>query len=71
MEHPFLNADPHPQWSQLDPNIIAADIEHAITSAQLSIDILIEKASHSSNLSYESTFQALESALEPLNTAWV
>jgi oligopeptidase A len=70
MEYPFLHADPHPQWSQLDPNAIATDIEHAITSAQLNIDALIEKASHSSNLSYESTFQALESALEPLNTAW-
>lgn len=70
MKHPFLNTAHHPQWSQLDPKAIKEDITLAMHTAESEIRALIKNAVSASELTYENTFASLESALEPLNTAW-
>lgn len=65
--HPFLAEDFHIHWSSLRPEAIEPDIEKALADAAEAIQSIAEGCNVPT---YESTFGALEAALEPLNRAW-
>ena len=66
--HPFLDPSFHVKWSELKPECVKADMEHAISLAQSRIDKLTKLSP--SEMTYENTFGALESATEELNRGW-
>ena len=66
-EHPFLNQPFEIRWSQLTADHIIPDVEDALDTARREIEAI---ANQTGPLSYTSTVDALDTALEPLNTAW-
>ncbi|MBK1835206.1 M3 family metallopeptidase [Roseibacillus ishigakijimensis] len=66
--HPFLAEDFEIRWSTLTPEHAAPDVRLAIAQAGEALAAI--KALPESELSYASTFRALEAATEPLGRAW-
>ena len=66
--HPFTADNFLIRWSTLTAEQVAPDINLAIEHAQATIDTI--KSQKDSELSYESTFAALETATEDLERAW-
>lgn len=66
--HPFLNEDFLIHWSELTPDKVKPDISAALEQAQSRIDALCELKPH--QLTYDSTFAALENASSSLEKAW-
>ena len=67
----FLQKDFHIRWSVLTPDRIESDINEALNRAQAGVDAIAAQAdATASELSYASTFEALDAALEELNLAW-
>lgn len=69
MAHPFLSNDFHIRWSTLTPAAIEADITQALVDAEAAVAAITAEG-NAAELSYASTFGALDRALEPLNHAW-
>lgn len=66
--HPFLAADFHVRWSSLDPAAVAPDIAEGLARAEAGIaQIAVQNPAE---LTYASTFLALERATEELSMAW-
>jgi oligopeptidase A len=68
MQHPFLTDEYHIPWASLTPNHIEADITKALELAEQRFDAI--RKLESSNISYETTFGALEDAAEELERGW-
>jgi len=66
--HPFLDAAFLPAWSTLQAEDIVPDITLAVTRAEAAIAAIAK--SDLTQLTYTSTFLALERATEELNVAW-
>ena len=66
--HPFLDPSFLVPWSQLTPDHIKPDMEFAMREAQRQLDAIANQPLD--QLSYESTFGALEHATESLQTGW-
>ena len=66
--HPFLADDFKIRWSALTPDHIEADVTQAIETSRTNIEKI--KSQDHENLTYESTFGALESATEDLDRSW-
>ncbi len=66
--HPFLADDFHIRWSTLTAQHIESDIELALQRAKDNIATICEQPEET--LSYESTFEALESASKDLEAGW-
>jgi oligopeptidase A len=66
--HPFLAPDFAVPWSTLIPKAIEPDITHALENAKAAIESIC--AQDRQNLTYESTFLALEKATEELARGW-
>ena len=66
--HPFLNAPFHIPWSQLTPDRVVPDITLALEQARAGIDTLCR--TDRGRLTFETTLEAFEEALRPLNEAW-
>jgi oligopeptidase A len=66
--HPFLDPSFHVRWSQLTPEHVGPDIDAALVRADAAIARIVAQAP--AELSYESTFLALERATEELSVAW-
>ncbi|MBT8044883.1 MAG: M3 family metallopeptidase [Verrucomicrobiae bacterium] len=66
--HPFLADDYHIRWSTLTPDHVEADIDKGLEIAEANL----EKIRHlsDSEVNYENTFAALETASEGLDRAW-
>lgn len=66
--NPFLDPAFHVRWSQHTPEQIVPAIDAALAKAQAAVDAIASRALD--QLSYETTFLALEAATEELNRAW-
>jgi len=66
--HPFLDAAFLPAWSTLQAEHIVPDITLAVERAEAAIAAIA--GSDLTQLTYASTFLALERATEELNVAW-
>lgn len=66
-QHPFLDKDFHIRWPTLQPAGVEPDISKALEDAEKAIGRII---ADKGKPSYDSTFCALEEALEPLQRAW-
>jgi oligopeptidase A len=66
--HPFLSPDFHVRWSTLVPTAIEPDIRHALELSKRAIEAIC--AQDLSEVTYESTFLALETATEELGRGW-
>lgn len=66
--NPFLDTSFEIRWSQLVPEQIGPAIETALAEAQAAIEAIA--ARDLGDLSFETTFLALEQATERLNLAW-
>jgi len=66
--HPFLDAAFLPAWSTLQSEHIVRDITLALTQAEAAIATIA--GTELTQLTYASTFLALERATEELNVAW-
>jgi len=66
--HPFFAEDYHIRWSSLTPDQVASDIAQALKNSEKSLDVI--RALSESELAYENTFGALETASEDLDRAW-
>ena len=66
--HPFLAPDFAIRWSTLAPKSIEPDISLALENAKAAIEAICSQDEQ--NLSYESTFLALEKATEELGRGW-
>ena len=66
--HPFLDAAFLPAWSTLQAEHIVPDITLAVSRAEAAIAVIA--GSELTQLTYASTFLALERATEELNVAW-
>ena len=69
MKHPFLQEKHLPDWSKMQAKHIVEDISEALKNAESSL-LEITNLPINQGLSYKNTFEALDKALEPLNTAW-
>ena len=67
-EHPFLADDYHIRWSTLKPEHVKPDIEHALALANERLEVIRNLSED--ELSYETTFGALEVASEELERGW-
>ncbi len=67
-EHPYLDPAFLVKWSRLTPDRVKSDIKAAIEEAQSNIAAIC--AIPDENLTYENTFEALESACESLHRGW-
>ena len=70
MDHPFLSPDLPIRWSQLTPARIEPDIREALRRAQANIDMIAALPPVAAELTYASTFLALEEATRELGIAW-
>ncbi|MES2995829.1 MAG: M3 family metallopeptidase [Verrucomicrobiota bacterium] len=68
MSHPFLSPDFHVRWSTLLPEAIVPDMRAALGEARGTIGKI--RALSAAELTYQSTFPALEKATEQLGRAW-
>jgi oligopeptidase A len=68
MSHPFLADDFHVRWSTLVPEAVAPDIRHALELARGHIEEIC--AQNPEELTYESTFAAMEEATKLLDHGW-
>lgn len=68
LEHPFVADDFLIRWSTLTADRVSPDVNLAIEQARSSIDSI--KALADAEVSYDSTFGALEAATESLERAW-
>ena len=66
--HPFLDASFHVRWSQLTPDQVGPDIDAALGNADAALARIVTQAP--AELTYASTFLALERATEELAVAW-
>ncbi len=66
--NPFLNPEFEIKWSALTPDQIESAIEAALAQAKANIDAIASQ--DIANVTYESTFLALEDASETLDHAW-
>jgi oligopeptidase A len=66
--HPFLAPDFHIRWSTLVPEAVETDIRDALAGAAAAIESIC--TTKPDDLSYESTFLALERATEELDRGW-
>ena len=69
MKHPFLQEKDFPDWSKMQAAHIDEDISEVLEHAELAI-LDITNLPINETLTYERTFEALDKALDPLNTAW-
>ncbi len=67
--HPFLDDSFHIRWSLLEPKAIESDITLAVEEAQKNIDSLAAWDGES-ELTFENTLHALETASEALDRGW-
>lgn len=68
MKHPFFSDSLPIAWSQLTVEHVIPDVEEALRLSQRNIHTIIELSPD--DLSYDSTFGALEKATENLSRAW-
>lgn len=68
LSHPFLDSSFPPLWSAHLPANVVADISLAVDRAQAAIDAVARQ--DLGQLTFQSTFLALESSTEPLGNAW-
>ena len=68
MPHPFLADDFHIRWSTLVPELVEVDIRQALAEARERIAEIRKVAG--AEVTYESTFAALEKATELLDRGW-
>lgn len=66
--HPFLAPDFHVRWSTLAPEAVEPDIRHALDLAKTAIERI--GAQDLSEVTYESSFLALENATLTLGHGW-
>ncbi len=66
--HPFFAKDYHIRWSTLTPDHVEPDIAQALENSEKSLDAI--RKLDDSELTYENTFAALETASEDLDRAW-
>lgn len=66
--NPFLDTSFEIRWSQLTADQVVPGIQSLLTDAQAAIDVIASRAL--SDLTFENTYLALETATEPLNVAW-
>ena len=66
--HPFTANDYHIKWSTLTPDHIEPDIDAALETSEQNIEAI--RQLDDTALTYENTFEALESATEDLERAW-
>jgi len=66
--HPFLDTSFHVRWSQLTSDHVGPDIEVALANADAALAHIVAQAP--AELTYVSTFLALERATEELSVAW-
>ena len=70
MEHPFLEDEFKIRWSQLKPENVVSDISEAIKRAEDKVSALCGDDSPETELTFENTLLALESAYETLSRPW-
>lgn len=70
MNHPFLSPGLPIRWSQLTPDHIEPDITEALRRAQANIDAIASLPPVGAELTFASTFLALEEATRELGIAW-
>jgi len=71
MAHPYLQNDFHIRWATLTPDHIEPDIARALSDAEKAVQtVAVRCDANTEPLSYKTTFQALDEALENLNQAW-
>ncbi|MGF1453481.1 MAG: M3 family metallopeptidase [Opitutales bacterium] len=68
MQHPFLEDSFHIAWHRLAPGAVAPDIAQALAEAQRWIDEIAAQPLR--EVSFATTFGALEAATEELTRAW-
>ncbi|MFW6293221.1 MAG: M3 family metallopeptidase [Spirochaetota bacterium] len=68
MSNPFLDTSFLPDWSRLTPDRITPAVDEALAAAQQAIDTIA--ALPADEVSYETTFAALEAATEPVMSVW-
>ncbi|MEO6874167.1 MAG: M3 family metallopeptidase [Opitutaceae bacterium] len=66
--HPFLDSTFHIRWSELTPGQVGPDIEMGLMRAEVALARIA--AQNLQELTYASTFLALELATEELSMAW-
>ncbi|QTN34231.1 M3 family metallopeptidase [Akkermansiaceae bacterium] len=66
--HPFLSPDFHVRWSTLTPETIVPSITQALADAKDAIGKICSQPA--SEITYESSFLALENATETLSLGW-
>lgn len=66
--HPFLSPDFQVRWSTLVPQAVEPDIHHALEQAKRNIEVIC--AQDPAEVTYQSTFLALEKATEELGRGW-
>ena len=66
-QHPFLSDDFLVDWTSLTPSAVKPDISHALEISKKRISGI---CSQHGELTYESTFEALENATEELSLGW-
>lgn len=70
MEHPFLDPTLPIRWSRLTPDHIEPDITEALRRAEVNLEAIRSLPPQADDLTFESTFLALEEATRELSTAW-
>ncbi len=68
MKNPFLDTSFHIQWSRMQPEHISPAIEEALAEAQTKIDAVANR--EKADITFASSFLALEKATEDLGIAW-
>jgi oligopeptidase A len=70
MEHPFLDPSLPIRWSRLTPDHVEPDITEALRRAEANLEAIRSLPPRAEDLTFESTFLALEEATRELSTAW-
>lgn len=70
MEYPYLDPSLPIRWSKLTPEHVEPDITEALRRAQVNLDAIRSLPAQADDLTFESTFLALEEATRELSTAW-
>jgi oligopeptidase A len=67
MNHPFLDTSFEPHWESLTADHVVPDITLALEQGQKAVDAICDLGD---NLTFESTFLALESVFESIHNSW-
>ncbi|MGJ8678134.1 MAG: M3 family metallopeptidase [Akkermansiaceae bacterium] len=66
--HPFLSDDFHIPWSLLTPDHVEADIDQAMETAEVNLEMI--RQLDNEKVTYKNTFGALESCSDDLDRVW-